>query len=242
MQTGEFVGLKSQRCNAGLYGARRTRKRSDVAPVPLRVVLADDHAIVRQGVRGLLEREGLEVIAEAQDGREAVRLTQELSPDVAVVDLVMPSLDGLGTAQEIAQVSPGTRTILLTQHAEEPYVVRALQAGIRGYVLKSQTAVELVGAIEEVMRGGVYFSPGVSGAIVQAYQARTDTSSNQLTPRERQVLQLVAEGKTTKEAAQVLGISIKTADSHRSRIMSKLDIHDTAGLVRYAIREGLVRL
>lgn len=210
--------------------------------MPLRVVLADDHAIVRQGVRGLLEREGFDVVAEAGDGREAARLTQELGPDVAVLDLVMPQQDGLDTAQEIAQVSPGTRTILLTAHAEEPYVVRALQAGIKGYVLKSQTAVELVGAIEEVMRGGIYFSPGVSGAIVQAYQARHEATTNHLTARECQVLQLVAEGKTTKEVAQLLGISAKTADSHRSRIMSKLDIHDTAGLVRYAIRQGLVRL
>ncbi len=210
--------------------------------MPLRVVIADDHAIVRQGVRGLLEREGFDVVAEAGDGKEAVRLTQELGPDVAVLDFVMPVQDGLDTAQEISQVSPGTRAILLTMHAEEPYVVRALQAGIRGYVLKSQTAVELVGAITEVMRGGTYFSPGVSGAIVQAYQARNEPPSDHLTPRERQVLQLVAEGKTTKEVAQLLGISAKTADSHRSRIMSKLDIHETAGLVRYAIRQGLIRL
>lgn len=207
-----------------------------------RVLLADDHAIVRQGVRGLLEREGYDVVAEAGDGREAVQLARELSPDMAVLDLAMPLQDGVETAQEIAQVSPGTRSILLTMHAEEPYVVRALQAGIRGYVLKGQTTADLISAIAEVMQGGIYFSPGVSGAIVQAYQTRTQAASNQLSTRERQVLQLVADGKTTKEIAQLLGISVKTADSHRSRIMSKLNIHDTAGLVRYAIREGLARL
>lgn len=207
-----------------------------------RVLLADDHAIVRQGVRGLLEREGYDVVAEAGDGREAVQLARELSPDMAVLDLAMPLQDGVETAQEIAQVSPGTRSILLTMHAEEPYVVRAMQAGIRGYVLKGQTTADLISAIAEVMQGGIYFSPGVSGAIVQAYQIRTQAASNQLSTRERQVLQLVADGKTTKEIAHLLGISVKTADSHRSRIMSKLNIHDTAGLVRYAIREGLVRL
>lgn len=207
-----------------------------------RVLLADDHAIVRQGVRGLLEREGYDVVAEAGDGREAVQLARELSPDMAVLDLAMPLQDGVETAQEIAQVSPGTRSILLTMHAEEPYVVRAMQAGIRGYVLKGQTTADLISAIAEVMQGGIYFSPGVSGAIVQAYQTRTQAASNQLSTRERQVLQLVADGKTTKEIALLLGISVKTADSHRSRIMSKLNIHDTAGLVRYAIREGLARL
>jgi DNA-binding NarL/FixJ family response regulator len=217
------------------------RDGGEVGAMSVRVLIADDHAIVRQGVKTLLEREGFDVIGEAADGREAVRCATQLSPDVAVLDLSMPLLDGLDTAQEIAQISPETRTILLTMHAEEPYVVRALHVGIKGYVLKSQTAAELIGAIQEVVRGGVYFSPGVSGAIYHAYQDKAD-GTNQLSARERQVLQLVAEGKTTKEVGQVLGISVKTADSHRSRLMSKLDIHDTAGLVRYAIREGLVRL
>ena len=209
-------------------------------PVSVRVVIADDHAIVRQGVKNLLERQGFNVVAEAEDGREALKAVTETGPDIAVLDLTMPQLDGLDAAREIAQLFPQTRTVLLTQHDEEPYVVRALHAGVKGYVLKSQTAAELVDAIHEVVRGGIYFSPRVSGAIFRAYQ--TKEGANQLSKRERQVLQLVAEGKTTKEVAQSLGISVKTADSHRSHIMSKLNIHDTAGLVRYAIREGLVQL
>ena len=126
-------------------------------------------------------------------------------------------------------------------HSEEPYIVKALQTGIRGYVLKTQTAADLIGAILEVVRGGIYLSPGVSQAIAQAYLGKNEVFSNHLTSRERQVLQLVAEGKTTKEVAQNLGISAKTADSHRTRIMTKLGIHDTAGLVRYAIRRGLIQ-
>jgi len=213
----------------------------EINAVALRVVIADDHAIVRQGVKHLLEHEGFDVVGEASDGREALKVVTEMGPDVAVLDLSMPHLDGLETAREIAQTSPRTRTVLLTQHAEEPYVVRALHAGIKGYVLKSQTAVELIDAIQEVVRGGIYFSPRVSGAIFHAYQGKKE-GANHLSEREQQVLKLVAEGKTTKEVAQSLSISIKTADSHRSRIMSKLNIHDTAGLVRYAIREGLVQL
>lgn len=216
-------------------------ERRDVIAGSHRILLADDHAIFRQGLKGLLERGGFDVIAEADDGREAVRLTQELGPDVAILDLAMPRLNGLDAAKEISQVSPRTRTILLTMHSEEPYIARALQVGIRGYVLKTQSAADLVGAIQEVVRGGTYLSPGVSEAIAQAYLARNEVFSNHLTSRQRQVLQLVAEGKTTKEVAQLLGISAKTADSHRARIMTKLGIHDTSGLVRYAIRKGLIQ-
>jgi DNA-binding NarL/FixJ family response regulator len=217
------------------------RERRDDVARSYRVLLADDHVIFRQGLKGLLERAGFEVVAEAGDGREAVRLTQEHSPEVAILDLAMPLLDGSGAAKEIAQTSAGTRTILLTMHSEEPYIVNALRAGVRGYVLKTQSATELVGAIREVARGGIYLSPTVSSTIAHAYQAKTEALSNNLTSREREVLQLVAEGKTTKEVAQLLGISAKTADSHRTRIMTKLGIHDTAGLVRYAIRQGLIQ-
>ncbi|TMI80575.1 MAG: response regulator transcription factor [Bacillati bacterium ANGP1] len=190
----------------------------------LRVVLADDHVIFRQGLKGLLEREGFNVVGEAGDGGEAVRLAQEHHPEIAILDLAMPVMDGPDAAEE------------------ETYIIKALQAGVRGYVLKTQSGTDLVNAIQEVMQGGFYLSPGVSRAIVQAYLGRSEASSGQLTARERQVLQLVAEGKTTKEVAQALGISVKTADSHRTRLMTKLGIHDTAGLVRYAIRQGLVRL
>lgn len=209
--------------------------------MPLRILLADDHEIFRQGLRALLEREGLQVVGEAADGHGAIQMAAQATPDVAVVDLAMPLLNGLDAAREITRVSPRTRTIVLTMHAEDPYVARALQAGIRGYVLKSQAAEDLVQAIREVSRGAVYLSPGVSETVVEAYLAKRDIPPDPLTPREHQVLQLIAEGKTTKEVAVLLGVSVKTAESHRMRIMTKLDIHEVAGLVRYAIREGLVR-
>ncbi len=206
----------------------------------LRVLLADDHAIFRQGLRGLLERENFQIVGEAGDGREAILRATALSPDIAALDLSMPLLNGLDAAREITRASPRTRVILLTMHSEDPYVMEALRAGIKGYVLKTQAATDMVQAIQEVSRGRVYLSPGVSQAVVTAYLARTELPPDPLSPREREVLQLVAEGKTTKEIAGVLGLSVKTAESHRTRIMEKLDIHATAGLVRYAIRRGLI--
>jgi len=197
--------------------------------------------MVRQGLRTLLEREGLDVIGEASDGRDAIRLAQRLQPDVAVLDLVMPLLNGVDAAREITKVSRKTKTILLTMHTEDRYVIEALKAGIRGYVLKTQAASDLVEAISEVFKGTTYLSPGVSGALVEAYLAKIDFREPPLTPRQRQVLQLVAEGKTTKEVASLLGVSVKTAESHRASLMEKLSIHETAGLVRYAIRIGLIR-
>lgn len=207
----------------------------------LQVLLSDDHVIVRQGLKALLEREGFQVVAEATDGHEAVRLAKELHPDLAILDLTMPLLNGLDAAREILQVSPKIQTILLTMHTEDHYILDALRAGVRGYVLKSRAASELIQAIQEVSKGGVYMSSGVSQTVVQAFLAKTQLPPDSLTSRERQVLQLVAEGKTTKEIAVVLGISVKTAESHRTRIMKKLGIHETAGLVRYAIRQGLVQ-
>ena len=209
--------------------------------MPLRILLADDHLIVRQGLKTLLEQEHHTVVAEAADGREAIQLAQKHHPDVAVMDLAMPLLNGLDATREIVKVSPETRTILLTMHTEDQYVVEALRAGVRGYLLKTQAASDLIQAVREVSRGAVYLSPGISGAIVDAYLAKTDFPPDPLTPREREVLQLVAEGKTTKEVAGILGVSVKTAESHRTRLMEKLDIHETAGLVRYAIRRGLVQ-
>ena len=206
--------------------------------MPIQVLLADDHLIVRQGLKALLEREGIKVVGEAADGHEAVRLAQALRPDVAVLDLAMPLLNGLDTAREILRISSRTRTILLTMHPEDHYIFEALRAGIEGYVLKTQAAEDLVRAIREVFRGMIYLSPGVSRAVVQAYLAKTDLPPDPLAPRERQVLQLIAEGKTTKEIAVFLGLSVKTAESYRTRIMQKLDIHETAGLVRYAIRRA----
>ena len=206
----------------------------------IRIVLADDHLIVRQGLKALLEREDLEVVGEAADGQEAVRQVQALHPDVAVLDLTMPRLNGLDAARVLAQQSPRTRVILLTVHTEDHYVLEAIRVGVRGYVVKTQVTADLVEAIREVVEGAVYLSPRISRAVVEAYLAGPDGAAEPLTSREREVLQLVAEGQKTREVARALGISVKTAESHRSRIMEKLDIHETAGLVRYAIRRGLI--
>jgi DNA-binding NarL/FixJ family response regulator len=205
------------------------------------VLIADDHPLIRQGVRTLLEQHGFTVVGEAADGREATKLAQELEPDVAVLDLAMPLLNGLDAARDITRASRRTKTIVVTVHTADQYVLAALQAGVRGYVLKSQATAELVQAIQEVMRGGRYLSPGISEAVVQAYLAKTDLPADPLTPREREVLQLIAEGKTTKDIAGLLGLSVKTVESHRTRLMEKLDIRQTAGLVRYAIRRGLIQ-
>lgn len=209
--------------------------------MPIQVLLADDHPIVREGLKTLLEQDGFVVVAQASDGHEAVRLAQALHPDVAVLDLSMPLLNGLQAAQAIHHATSRTRTILLTMYAEDQYVLQAMQAGIQGYVVKGQAAVELIQAIREVASGAIYLSPCISRAVVQAYLDKTVLPTDPLSPRERQVLQLVAEGKTTKEIALLLGISIKTAESHRTHIMEKLNIHETAGLVRYAIRRGVIQ-
>ena len=206
-----------------------------------RILLVDDHQIVREGLRGLLEKSGHEIVAEASDGREALRLARTLSPDVAVLDMSMPVLNGLDAAHEIRRTVPTVKTILLTMHSDKSYVLQALRGGARGYVLKSQAAVDLIRAIQEVMRGEVYISPGVAASVVDAYLGKVDVDTDPLTPRERQILQLVAEGKTTKEIARLLSVSFKTAESHRNRIMKKLDIHNVTGLVHYAIRAGITQ-
>ncbi len=205
----------------------------------IRIILADDQAMVRQGIKLLLERkaEDIHVLAEAADGREAVRLARKLQPDIAVLDLAMPLLNGLDAAREIRHNVPLTKTILLTVHAEDRRVLEALRGGVSGYVLKTQPPEELAHAIREVARGGIYLSPAVSQTVVDAFLAAEQSPagrlpSERLTPRERQVLQLVAEGKTTKEIATILGVSIKTSETHRTRVMNKLGIHTAAGLVR----------
>ncbi|MGB6075191.1 MAG: response regulator transcription factor [Candidatus Acidiferrales bacterium] len=209
--------------------------------MPIQILLADDHQIVRQSLKVLLEKEGLKIVGEASNGQEAIKIAESLHPDVAVLDVSMAVLNGIDAAKEIQKVSPHTKIIFLTVHDEDPYLLDALRVGAKGYVVKTHAAENLVQAIREASRGGVYLSPEVSRAVVQAYQNKTELSSEPLSPRERQVLQLIAEGKTTKEAAGVLNISVKTAETHRTRIMEKLDIHETAGLVRYALRSGLVQ-
>jgi two-component system response regulator NreC len=208
--------------------------------MPIRVVLADNHALVRQGLKALLEREGFQVVGEASDGQEAVRLVASVRPEITILDISMPILNGIDAAREL-QKSSSSKTILLTRHDEEQYVTEALRAGVKGYVVKSQAATDLVQAIREVCRGGIYLSPNISRTVVEALLSKAELPADPLTARERQVLQLVGEGKSSKEVAAVLGISLKTAESHRTRLMQKLDIHETASLVRYAIRRGLIQ-
>src|SRR5690606_22105569 len=180
---------------------------------------ADDHVMLLQGVKKLLEDGGCRVVGEAADGRTSIDLCERLKPDIAVLDLAMPGLNGIDASRAIAKVSPRTKTILLTMHKENPYVINALDAGIRGYVLKTQAAEDLLGAIHEVSANRIYLSPGVCHAVVDAYREGGPADRDPLTLREREVLQLIAEGQKTKQIAVKLGISVKTAESHRTRMM-----------------------
>lgn len=209
--------------------------------MPLKILLADDHEIVRQGLKVLLEREGMTVIAEVPDGLEAVRACEKQTPDVCVLDLSMPNLNGIDAAREITKRNPRTKVVLLTMHTEDHLILESLRAGVTGYVLKTRAADELIQSIRAVSRGDMHLTPSISRTVVQAFLSKTDIQTRTISDRERQVLQLVAEGRTTKEVAVMLGISIKTAESHRSNLMEKLDIHETAGLVRYAIRNGIIQ-
>ena len=205
-----------------------------------RLLLADDHILLRQGVKALIETYGVTVVGEAGDGREAVRLAEETQPDVAVVDVMMPLLNGLDVVREIRRVSPQTKSLLLTMHTDDAFVLEALKVGVKGYLLKTQPVTEVVHAIRDVSKGSFYLSPGISQTVIYAFLAKRDLPSDPLTTREREVLQLVAQGMTTKKVAGLLGVSVKTAESHRHRIMDKLDLHDTASLVRYSIRRRLI--
>jgi len=219
-----------------------TARRESLMPV--RLVLADDHLVLRQALKALLEQRGLEVVADTADGRAAVDAVQRLAPHVAVLDVAMPILNGVDAAREIARIAPEVSVILLSGVDDARFVPEALKVGVKGFVQKSQGADDLMRAIEEVREGRLYVSPTASQAIVDACatpQGRTGPATGaQLTPRERQVLQLVGEGKSTKQIAEVLHISVKTAEFHRGRLMKKLNVHDTANLVRYAIREGWI--
>jgi len=205
-----------------------------------RLLLADDHEIVRQGLRALLEHKGFVVAGEAANGYEAIRLARELHPDIAILDLAMPLINGVGAARRILRELPGTKIILLTMHTEEPYVLDALQAGVAGYVVKSDAAADLAAAIEGVLQGATYLSSKISRAIVESSAEKKGLPLGPLSPREREVLQLITEGKTTQEIASLLEISVKTAEAHRTKIMTKMGTHGVAGLVRHAIRRGMV--
>jgi two-component system, NarL family, response regulator NreC len=207
----------------------------------LRIVLADDHAMIRDCLKVYLDSAGYTVVGEADNGADAVRHVQSLRPQLVLLDFAMPVLNGIDAARQVLHHAPGTKVVLMTAYSEDQYVIEALRAGIVGYVLKKRTACDLLEAIREVEKGNVYLSPGISRAVV--HQMLNQTSpSGVLTMRERQVLQLIAEGSTSKEIGVKLGISTKTAESHRNRLMAKLDIHETAGLVRHALRLGLIQV
>jgi len=212
---------------------------------PTRVLLVDDHTLVRAGIHSLLNNmEGIEVVAEVGDGREALNLVRTHRPDVVLMDIAMPGLNGLEATAHIAKEFPQVRVIILSMHVNEEYVIKALRAGAMSYVVKGADTSELEIAIKAATRGETYLSPGVSKHVVTDYIQRISgevTSVELLTPRQREILQLIAEGYSTKKIAQTLSISVKTVETHRMQLMERLEIHDIAGLVRYAIRVGLVK-
>lgn len=211
----------------------------------IRIVLADDHTLVRSGLRTLVSGiEGVEVVGEAANGAEALELARGLVPDVVMMDIAMGQMNGLEATRRIRAESPAVRVLILSMHAGEEYVVQALEAGAAGYILKDCAPAELELALKAVTRGDSYLSPRVSRQIVEGYVQRTGggKAREQLSPRQREILKLVAEGLSTKQIAHHLGVSVKTVESHRAQLMERLRIRDVAGLVRYAIRAGLVDL
>jgi len=211
---------------------------------PIRVLLADDHALVRAGLRELLQKlPGVEVVAEANDGREALALIKTALPNFVLLDITMKGLSGLEAAERIVKDFPGVKVVMLSMHANEEYVLRALWAGVSGYIIKDAAIVELELALKAVMAGETYLSPTISRSAIESYLGRTGGKPNpleQLTPRQREILQLIAEGHSTKEIAFTLKVSVKTVETHRAQLMERLEIYDVAGLVRYALRVGLI--
>ena len=213
-------------------------------PPTISVVLAEDHGLVRAGFRALLAAiPGVQVVAEASDGREALSLIASHEPDVAVLDITMPGLNGIQVIAQLRAEHPRVRAIVLSMHDNEEYVRQALRAGAAAYLLKDSSPTELELAVRAVAQGGTYLSPRVSRHLVSDYVRRAadgDGTSDGLTPRQREILQLIAEGQTNQQMASTLNLSIKTVETHRAQLMDRLDIHDVAGLVRYAIRSGLL--
>jgi DNA-binding NarL/FixJ family response regulator len=214
----------------------------------IRVLLADDHTIVRFGLRMLLESaDDIEVVGEAANGRDAVDLAQQLTPDVAVLDVIMPQLNGLDAARRIARESPRTKILILSSYAHDHFVEQALAASVSGYLTKETAASELIRAIRSIMSGKPFFSPAVARRVSsltpgRASNSRAGLSGKSLTAREAEVLQLIAEGDSNKAIADKLRISIKTIEKHRQSVMQKLNIHETAGLTRYAINHGMIQV
>ena len=212
----------------------------------LKIILADDHTLVRAGIRSLIQQfQGMKVVGEAGDGNEALRLVKELKPDILLTDIAMPGMNGLDTVARLKRDFPGTRVIILSMHVSEEYVLQALKSGADGYLLKDSATTELEQAVKAVSRGEKFLSPSVSQHVIEDYKRRVGGETNpldQLSSRQREILKMIAEGKNTKEIAQILELSAKTVETHRAQLMDKLDIHDIPGLVRYAIKTKLVTL
>jgi DNA-binding NarL/FixJ family response regulator len=207
----------------------------------IRILLADDHAVVRQGFKMILSAQpDMEIVGEAGNGREAVDQAERLQPDVVVMDVAMPELNGIEATRRLAESTPRTRVLALSMHKDSVYVREILRAGARGYLLKDSIAGDLLAAVRAVARGEGYISPAVSNAVLDDYRRHVTDPIDLLTSREREVLQMIAEGKTNKEIAGVLNLSVYTVDAHRGRIMEKLNLHSVNELVRFAVRHGLV--
>jgi two-component system, NarL family, response regulator NreC len=214
----------------------------------MKILVADDHKMLRRGLRRILEEQAdLEVVGEAADGREAVELTGQLQPDVVVMDIAMPQMNGIEATRQIIQRHPKTSVVILSMYSDENYVVQVLRAGARGYLLKDSAEEELIDAVRAAHSGEPFFSPKIAKLLVgdsiqRLRHAGADDTYDLLTPREREVLQLIAEGRSNKEAAAALFVSPTTIETHRARIMEKLDLHSTAEIVLYAVRKGIVQL
>lgn len=207
----------------------------------IRILLADDHAVVRQGFKMILaEQADMEIVGEAGNGREAVALAESLKPDIVVMDVAMPELNGIEATRRMAEAAPHARVVALSMHKDSVYVREILRAGARGYLLKDSVAGDLVSAVRAVARGEGYISPAVSNAVLDDYRRHVTNPIDTLTSREREVLQMLAEGKTNKEIATILNLSVYTVDAHRGRIMEKLNLHSINEMVRFAVRNGLI--
>ena len=212
----------------------------------IRIIVADDHAVMRRGLRLILEQQvDFQVLGEANDGREAMSMAESLKPDVAVLDITMPNLNGIEAARQISAKHPGVAIVILSMHADEGYVLRALKAGARGYLLKESPEADFIQAVRAVSEGNAFFSPAVSRMLVEDYVRQLqdkdiEDSYELLTPREREILQLIAEGKSNKDVANLLNLSLYTVETHRGNMLEKLNLHSVPELILYAVRKGVI--